>query len=58
MMSVEETFEKGLIVGNENNIKDKDDIDRYAQDNVNTKLPLGGPLFRMYVQPYKPKGSD
>ena len=49
MMSVEETMRKGFIVGDNDNLKNKDDIDKFAQDNVNQKLPLDGPLWRCYL---------
>lgn len=51
-MSVEETFRKAFIVGDENNIKCKDDIDNFVQDNLNNKMPLDGPLWRVYCQNY------
>ena len=58
MMSVEETMRKGFIVGNEDDLKTDEDIDRFAQDNVNQKLPLDGPLWRSYLQNYpRPDGS-
>jgi hypothetical protein len=46
-MSEEETVKKAFIVCRENILKDKDDIDRFAQDNIN--MPLDGPLWRLYI---------
>ena len=58
MMSVEETIRKGFIVGKDDNCRTAEDIDRFAQDNVNEKLPLDGPLWRCYLQNYpQPDGK-
>jgi hypothetical protein len=48
-MSEEETIKKAFIVSKEMVLKDKDDIDRFAQDNINIKMPLDGPLWRLYI---------
>ena len=44
-MSVEETFEKAMMVNMDPKtcLKDKNDVDRYIQDNIGKKMPLDGP---------------
>ena len=57
-MSVQEAISKGFVVGDQNNLKSQQDIDRFAQDNLNEKLPLDGPLWRCYLQNYpRPDGT-
>lgn len=49
-MSVEETWEKALIVDKDRMLKSQADINRYIQENISTKMPLDGPLWRTYLQ--------
>lgn len=49
-MSLEETWEKCLVVNKDGMLKDQDDINRYIQENINVKMPLDGPLWRVYQQ--------
>lgn len=35
-------------------LKCQQDIDNYIRDNMNVKLPMDGPLWRLYVQDYNP----
>mmetsp|Transcript_1960 Transcript_1960/g.3423 ORF Transcript_1960/g.3423 Transcript_1960/m.3423 type:complete len:137 (+) Transcript_1960:518-928(+) len=53
-MSEDEALDKILIneteIGME--LKDFDDINNFVQDNLNKKLPLDGPLMRIYSQPF------
>lgn len=49
-MSFEETCEKALIgpESPEKVLKSQSEIDQYIRDNINEKMPLDGPLFRVY----------
>lgn len=49
-MSVEETWDKALIVNEDGMLKNQDDINKYIQENINIKMPLDGPLWRLYMQ--------
>lgn len=35
-------------------LRNQADIDAYMRDNLNTKMPLDGPMVRIYVQKYEP----
>ena len=59
-MSIEETMEKALMktVNRDDPaslLKNKNDIDMFVRDNMNLKLPLDGPLWRVYMQKYDPE---
>lgn len=51
-MSVKEAVEKVLLYPESDDkvLTSQADIDAYIRDNVNVKMPLDGPLFRVYVQ--------
>jgi hypothetical protein len=50
-MSVEETIQKAVIgpESEEKVLASRDDIDAFARDNLNAKLPLDGPQWRIYA---------
>lgn len=50
MMSMEETCQKALIKpeADDKVLRNQQDIDEYIRDNINVKMPLDGPLFRVY----------
>jgi hypothetical protein len=56
-MSIEETIKKSIITPG-NILKSQADIDAYVRDNLNQKLPLDGPLFRLYFAKYDPIDMD
>mgnify|MGYP006125495607 CR=1 FL=1 len=33
-------------------LKNKNEIDMFVRDNMNVKMPLDGPLWRLYIQKY------
>jgi hypothetical protein len=39
-------------------LESEEDIDNWAQDNINIKMPLDGPMFRLYIQKYNAHGYD
>ena len=39
-------------------IKCQKDIDAYIRDNMNQKVKLDGPLWRLYMQDYNPEEND
>ena len=49
-MSKEETFEKGFVHWQDpkEGLKDQHEIDCFVSDNINKKLPLDGPRFRVW----------
>lgn len=51
MMSVEETISKVFLTPETSDhvIKNQHEIDQYIRDNMNIKMPLDGPLWRVYV---------
>ena len=60
MMSLEETFEK-IFIGPESPdkvLRNQREIDQYIRDNCNIKMPLDGPLVRIYYQKYEPTDQD
>lgn len=60
MMSKEETLKKAYIYPKspEHELKCQKDIDAYIRDNMNKKVKLDGPLWRLYMQDYKPDEKD
>jgi hypothetical protein len=50
-MTPEETFKKVFLYPESDDkiLRCQADIDEYIRDNINTKLPLDGPLYRVYV---------
>ena len=48
-MSIEETIEKALPELNFK-LKTKEDLKKFYEQNLNKKLPLDGPLWRIYLQ--------
>ena len=59
-MSREETVKKAFVYPKspEHELKCQKDIDDYVRDNMNQKVPLDGPLWRIYMQDYKPDDKD
>jgi NRPS condensation-like uncharacterized protein len=59
-MSVEETIQKVLLYpeGDDKILRSQADINAYIRDNLNVKMPLDGPLFRVYVQNFEPTDQD
>ena len=59
-MSVEETIQKVLLYpeGDDKILRCQADINAYIRDNLNVKMPLDGPLFRVYVQNFEPTDQD
>ena len=59
-MSVEETMQKAVIrvQSPEAMLKNKNDIDMFVRDNMNVKMPLDGPLWRVYMQKYDADDQD
>lgn len=55
-MDEEETLEKALILM-DGVVNNKEDIDLFIQDNISKKLPLDGPLWRIWVQNYVNEGK-
>ena len=53
-MSMEEAIDKIFVKADSDDklLKNQSDIDAYMRDNLNIKLPLDGPLARIYVQKY------
>lgn len=60
LMTPEEAMEKIFItVGSKDReIKNQQDIDDYIRDNMNVKVPLDGPLIRIYSQEYAPADEN
>lgn len=60
VMSREETVKKAFVYPKspEHELKCQKDIDDYVRDNMNQKVPLDGPLWRIYMQDYKPDDKD
>ena len=50
-MSVEETMQKAFLKPEtpEKMLKNKNDIDMFVRDNMNVKMPMDGPLWRLYI---------
>jgi hypothetical protein len=50
-MSVEETSERIFLYPKDDSkvLKNQDEIDQYIRDNLNEKMPLDGPLVRVYL---------
>ena len=50
-MTKEEAMKKAFIKPESEDqvLRSRDDIDAYVRDNLNVKLPLDGPQWRMYV---------
>lgn len=59
-MSVEETIQKVLLYpeADDKILRSQADINAYIRDNLNVKMPLDGPLFRVYVQNFEPTDQD
>ena len=59
-MSFEEACDKIFIKAEspEKLIKCQNDFDLYVRDNMNEKMPLDGPLVRLYFQKYDPIDQD
>ena len=59
-MSIEETCRKALIrpESPDKILKSQAEIDEYIRDNINEKMPLDGPLMRIYYQSYNPIDQD
>lgn len=58
-MSVEETFAKAFPkIKNGGILNSREDIDAFSRDNLNTKMPLDGPQWRMYAQNWTPTDED
>ena len=59
-MTVEETISKVLMYpeGDDKILRNQKDVDAYIRDNLNVKMPLDGPLFRVYVQNFEPTDQD
>ena len=58
-MSVEETFAKAFVkLRKDKLLSSRRDIDAFSSDNLNTKLPLDGPQWRMYAQNWTPTDED
>ena len=56
-MTIEETMEKAVIKTVSHGkpdalLKNRDDIDMFERDNMTVKMPLDGPLWRVYMQAY------
>jgi hypothetical protein len=53
-MSAEEAEEKILIFPADDSkvLHGQDEVDEYIRDNMNEKMPLDGPMLRLYVQKY------
>ena len=60
MMSIEETMQKCFLKPKspKKTLKNQKDIDMYIRDNMNVKMPLDGPLWRLYIQEYNPDDQD
>lgn len=50
-MSMEEACERIFLKAESEDtvLRNQSDIDAYMRDNLNTKMPLDGPLVRIYV---------
>ena len=50
-MSLQETYEKVFLMPQtpDKYLKNQKDIDNYVRDNLNSKVPLDGPLWRLYT---------
>lgn len=59
-MTFEETREKAFLFPSTTDkvLRNQQQVDEYIRDNMNTKLPLDGPLFRVYYQEYCPEEDD
>lgn len=53
-MTEEETLKKAFleIDDPQKTIKNQDQMDQFVQDNINVKLPVDGPLWRMVIMKY------
>jgi hypothetical protein len=60
MMSLEETYKKIFLrpESPDKVLKNQKEIDQYIRDNCNEKIPLDGPLCRIYCQKYEPTDQD
>ena len=58
-MSEDEAIQKMIVVNKDPNtiLKSKEQIDWFVQDNINIKMPLDGPLVRIYCQEYEENGE-
>ena len=56
MMILEDTYEKIFLTPETpyKVLKNQRQIDQYIKDNIHEKLPLDGPLVRIYYQKYTP----
>ena len=55
-MPLEEAIEK-IFIGPESSdkiLRNHRDVDTYIRDNLNVKVPLDGPLCRIYMQRFEP----
>ena len=52
-------FEKGLVWNKdpELQLETEEDIDNWAQDNVNQKMPFDGPMWNVFCQNYTVNGK-
>lgn len=57
LMTYEEAVSKIFITAEDKDkeVQNQQDIDDYIRDNLNVKMPLDGPLIRLYTQEYAPK---
>ena len=56
-MTYEEAVEKIFLkpLPEDKKVRCQRDIDNYIRDNMNEKMPLDGPLVRIYFQEYNPE---
>ena len=54
------TFARGIVYNTDPSLilETEEDIDNWAQDNLNQKMPLDGPMWRIYVQKFKVNGKE
>lgn len=58
-MSIEEATMKAFIEPKGDKVlRSQDDVDAYIRDNLNEKMPLDGPQWRMMLQDYDPTDED
>ena len=56
-MSEDKVFELCLIEMN-GVVKNSDDINHFIQDNISIKMPIDGPLWRIWFQNYEEDGQQ
>ena len=59
-MSVDEAADRIFLKPESDDkiLRNQKDIDEYVRDNINIRMPLDGPLLRIYLQKYEPDDQE